>query len=137
MLVFMIRFHFYTDKNATELHSVNHQGVCPGDTVHIGCVARNTSIIRWISSALFEGNDFLCHRDDVTSRNTTVNGLALVLDKDTPSDSNGLQTLMCNLTFQVTRNSINHISDSFSITCQNLDLGIGVNTTFQLARRFI
>ena len=116
---------------------VNHQRVRPGDTLRIECIARGTAIIRWVSSALLAENaDLFCLKDGDTSQNTIVNGVALFLNKKISSDDDGIQTLMCNLTFQVPRNIFN-ISDSFSITCLNHDLGVGVDTTFQRAGRFL
>ena len=129
--------HVHIDESATDL-IVDDRSFCPGDTVIIQCIAKNTSFIHWSSSTLLDGiSDVYCTQNGMSRRIETVNGVSIVHESEYYILENGTSLLSCNLTFQVNnflqlRNTTG--SPPWNVTCINNALLVGATKVIEISK---
>ena len=103
--------------------NISTKTVCLEDVLRPTCTARNTSSIQWRSN--IKDNFVLCHRNDPSLRNITVDGIGVTVQ----TYSNDTSVLICILNIKAGELQSNQ---QLHFTCENVDIGLSESDTLEV-----
>ena len=125
---------FFSDEKATEINfPTNESSFCPGDNLRVECIVRNSTctslMILWRTDR-YHDQVIHCSTDNESARTITTPSYMLIVTKDFTNDTgNGTSLLKCTLLFGT---EIFNKSESLTVLCDNTEIGVTANRTFQI-----